>query len=131
MRKDVECTFGILKGRFRILKTGIPLHGVEVCDHVWKTCCALHSFLLDEDLLDKGWDVNRYLGEEGHHQEDDVSYFISGTSNSPLYDTSGKGVGSDFLVADGDLSTDWELDEDMEDSPDNNNCKYFREVHKM
>lgn len=23
MRKDVECTFGILKGRFRLLKTGV------------------------------------------------------------------------------------------------------------
>ena len=34
MRKDVECTFGILKGRFRVLKTGIPLHGIEVCDKV-------------------------------------------------------------------------------------------------
>ena len=28
LRKDVECTFGIMKGRFRILKTGIPLHGI-------------------------------------------------------------------------------------------------------
>ncbi len=28
LRKDVECTFGILKGRWRILKTGIRLHGV-------------------------------------------------------------------------------------------------------
>ena len=43
LRKDVECTFGLLKGRFRILKTGIPLHGVEVCDRIWKTCCALQQ----------------------------------------------------------------------------------------
>ncbi len=26
MRKDVECTFGILKGRWRILKSGVRLH---------------------------------------------------------------------------------------------------------
>ena len=35
MRKDVECTFGIMKGRFRILKTGIRVHGVEVVDKIW------------------------------------------------------------------------------------------------
>ncbi len=44
MRKDVECTFDILKGRFRIIKRGIPLHGIEACDWLWKTCCTLHNF---------------------------------------------------------------------------------------
>merc|ERR1712197_335341 len=39
MRKDVECTFGILKGRFSILKTGIKLHGFELTDQIWLTCC--------------------------------------------------------------------------------------------
>jgi len=43
LRKDVECTFGIMKGRFRILKTGVPLHGIEVCDGVWLKGCALHN----------------------------------------------------------------------------------------
>ena len=55
MRKDVECTFGILKARFGILKSGIPLHGEEACDEIWLTCCALHNFLLKEDGLDEGW----------------------------------------------------------------------------
>ena len=36
MRKDVECTFGILKGRWRILKAGVRLHGVDSCDKIWK-----------------------------------------------------------------------------------------------
>ena len=34
IRKDVECAFGIMKGRWRILKTGIRLHGVEAADKI-------------------------------------------------------------------------------------------------
>jgi hypothetical protein len=38
MRKDVECTFKILKGRCRILKSGVGISGVvnidKVCSHV-------------------------------------------------------------------------------------------------
>jgi Plant transposon protein len=56
MRKDVECTFGILKGRWRILKTGIRLHGTENADKIWKTCCALHNMLLEVDGLDEKWE---------------------------------------------------------------------------
>ena len=51
MRKDVECTFGILKGRWRILKTGIRLSGVECADKIFLTCCALHNWLLETDGL--------------------------------------------------------------------------------
>ena len=51
MRKDVECVFGILKGRFRVLKTGIRLHGAEAADNIWCTCCALHNMLLEIDGL--------------------------------------------------------------------------------
>ena len=37
MRKDVECTFGILKGRWGILKTGVQIQGtVAGCDTIWK-----------------------------------------------------------------------------------------------
>jgi len=34
-RKDVKCVFGMLKGRFRILKTGVRLEGAVACDRVW------------------------------------------------------------------------------------------------
>jgi hypothetical protein len=51
MRKDVECTFGILKGRWQILKAGVRIHGVDGVDDVWLTCCALHNWLLDIDDL--------------------------------------------------------------------------------
>jgi hypothetical protein len=56
LRKDVECTFGILKGRWRILKSGIRLHGTDGADQVFLTCCALHNKLLDIDGLDERWE---------------------------------------------------------------------------
>ena len=55
MRKDVECLFGIMKGRFCILRYGIRFHTIENCDKMWLTCCALHNLLLDVDGLDKNW----------------------------------------------------------------------------
>jgi hypothetical protein len=56
IRKDVECTFGILKGRWRILKSGIRLHGMDTVDSIWLTCCALHNMLLEADGLNRPWD---------------------------------------------------------------------------
>jgi hypothetical protein len=40
MRKDVECTFGILKKRWTILDKGVQAKKIENADLVWKTCCA-------------------------------------------------------------------------------------------
>ena len=56
MRKDVECTFGIMKKRWAILNEPIRLQGVKKADRIWKTCCALHNLLLIRDGLDKEWD---------------------------------------------------------------------------
>ena len=57
MQKDVECTFGILKGSFRVLKNSIRVRGPLATDNIWLTCCALHNFLLEEDGLDHSWDA--------------------------------------------------------------------------
>ena len=73
MRKDVECTFGILKGRWRILKSGIRLSGVECADDIFLTCCALHNWLLEIDGLDKEWRhgiPSDWEGEIGEMPED-------------------------------------------------------------
>jgi hypothetical protein len=77
IRKDVECTFGILKGRWRILKTGVRLHGVDSCDKIWKTCCALHNMLLEIDGLDKAWQMgvpSDWEGELGLFSGNDVKH---------------------------------------------------------
>jgi len=52
-RKDSECVFGILKGRWRVLKTGLRVEGAAAADRIWLTCCALHNMLLNIDGLDK------------------------------------------------------------------------------
>jgi hypothetical protein len=74
MRKDVECTFGILKGRWRILKTGIRLHGTKPADKIFKTCCALHNWLLEIDGLDDEWErgvPSEWEGSLGQHHLSD------------------------------------------------------------
>jgi DDE superfamily endonuclease len=71
LRKDVECTFGILKGRWRVLKTGVRLGHEKLCDQIFMTCCALHNMLLMVDGLDRQWkegvpsDWQGELGEVG------------------------------------------------------------------
>jgi len=52
MRKDVECTFGILKRRFRILHGGLRFHKVATIHNLFLTCCALHNRLLKYDALE-------------------------------------------------------------------------------
>jgi hypothetical protein len=51
-RKDVECTFGVVKARFRILK--YPLLCQELSDvrSVFTTCCIFHNILLEHDSGD-------------------------------------------------------------------------------
>jgi hypothetical protein len=51
VRKDIECTFGILKNRFRIWKTQINLHNKGDIDRLFKTSCVIHNMLLQDD----GW----------------------------------------------------------------------------
>ena len=79
MRKDVECTFGILKGRWRILKSGIRLNNTEIADNIWLTCCALHNMLLDVDGLSKSWNNgvrSRWEAESGEFGADDIPFAI-------------------------------------------------------
>ncbi|CAB1103804.1 unnamed protein product [Ectocarpus sp. CCAP 1310/34] len=51
VRKDIECFFGILKGRFRILKMPLLYRGIHKLDCIFQTCCALHNMLHSYDGL--------------------------------------------------------------------------------
>jgi Plant transposon protein len=93
MRKDVECTFGILKGRFRVLKTGVRLHGIKVTDNIWHTCCALHNLFLEEDGLSDEWQNGTNIWESswGDQEDSDVttyapSYLLERLTNPSSFD---------------------------------------------
>ena len=51
VRKDVECTFGILKVRFRLLRMPIMLKDKNAISAIFEVCCMLHNRLLDHDNL--------------------------------------------------------------------------------
>jgi hypothetical protein len=108
MRKDVECTLGILKGRWRILKAGVRIHGVDGVDDVWLTCCALHNWLLDIDGLSGEWKNGVPVSDwEGPMGDTDVEGLDNGVAhtiarlsknlNPRIYDSSGMGPGNDLV----------------------------------
>ena len=96
MSKYVECEFGILKGRWRILKTVVCLHSTQAVDQVWLTCCAFHNMLLDIDGLDDQWDgrqvnTSEWERELGDLEEGDVPLSMMRVLNPTQihqYDTS-------------------------------------------
>lgn len=55
-RKDVECTFGGLKSRWRFLRNGIVLQDQHSIDNAFFTCCILHNMILEDDGLDCRWE---------------------------------------------------------------------------
>ena len=97
--KDVECTFGILKGRFCILRYGIRLWGLDKTDQLWMTCCALHNRLLEVDGLCEGWENGvRSNWETDVDDENDLPFALrrlKNPSKERTYDTSSMGVGPD------------------------------------
>ncbi|CAN0508570.1 unnamed protein product, partial [Ectocarpus sp. 12 AP-2014] len=53
VRKDIECLFGRLKGRFRLFKTGILFGDRTKIDDAWFIACIIHNMLLAFDGLDQ------------------------------------------------------------------------------
>ena len=73
VRKDVECTFGILKTRFRILKNTIRLQTKELIDNVFFTCCILHNMLVEDDQWTQQDDAFN-LGDDMNVPTDDFRW---------------------------------------------------------
>ena len=78
MRKDVKCTFGIMKGSFSILRYGLRFQSITKCDQMWLTCCALHNLLLEYDGLDTNW-------EESQLTEDNETSFAMSRLGNPSF----------------------------------------------
>eukprot|EP00961_Rhodomonas_salina_P039642 532443-Rhodomonas_salina.1 len=57
--KDIETqrTFGVLKGRFRILKLPVLLHKKDKVDNVFWTCAILHNMIRKFDFQ-KRWEAD-------------------------------------------------------------------------
>ena len=78
VRKDIECCFGILKGRFRILKIPVLFQSQAAIDNIFKTCCVLHNLILSYDGLDTRWErAVDWNGVDGHHCFQDLGKIIN------------------------------------------------------
>lgn len=78
VRKDIECFFGRLKGRFRLFKTGVVFQKREKIDNAWFTACIIHNMLHAFDglaNLEKDMD---WAGKAGEADES-TGAFPSGT----------------------------------------------------
>ena len=86
IRKDVECTFGIMKDRFFLLSYGLRFQSIVSCDQLWLTCCALHNMLLKTDGLDKNRDKGVRSDWEDEHNRDrsKVTPYAISRLNRPL-----------------------------------------------
>ena len=73
VRKDVECTFGILKKRWRVLNNGFFHREMEICSKIFITCCWLNNFLLD--LMERS---NVRVGRGAPIDDDGI--WLSGTT---------------------------------------------------
>lgn len=67
VRKDVECFFGRLKGRFRLLKLPIMMRTPKEVDNVFYTCCILHNMLHAFDGLHEMEADVHWAGQDGLH----------------------------------------------------------------
>ncbi len=47
VRKDDECTFGILKKRWWIFNNGLQFRDIGDCNKIFIMCCCPHNYLLD------------------------------------------------------------------------------------
>jgi Plant transposon protein len=110
MRKDVECTFGILKGRFRILKTGVRFHKIESVDKLWCTCCALHNLFLEDDGLSHNWENGaRSEWEEDLDIRDDDDDYLDVSDDE---EEENNQIGEGIVVQVDDTVDDTVLDEE-------------------
>ncbi|KAJ0170467.1 hypothetical protein K1T71_013838 [Dendrolimus kikuchii] len=62
-RRTVECAFGIMTNKWRILHRPIDVK-LDFCDHIIKACCILHNFVRQHDSkqLNESFQVSELQG---------------------------------------------------------------------
>nr|CAH7754653.1 unnamed protein product [Callosobruchus chinensis] len=75
-RRYIECTFGILSNKWRILHRPVNVN-IDLAENIVKICCILHNFVrsrdgyaYDDTLMVTGLNLLRFetvTEEEGHH----------------------------------------------------------------
>ena len=68
-RVDIERSFGLLKGKFRKLKS-LDMHKVEEIPNVIITCCTLHNFILLHETLDED-DIEMEDSDDNDNEDED------------------------------------------------------------
>lgn len=92
-RKNVECQFGILKKRGKILKSGLPYKSVAQCDNIVTFLCILHNMLK----------VCDGLHDIGNLETDWERVKITGIENLS------RNLGSDLTEEDQDVDSEFDL----------------------
>ena len=71
VRKDVECTFGILKKRFGLLRAPLLVRRKDKVEDIVWTACWLHNVLLSYDYDDDDDAFLEGFGDEGDLDDKD------------------------------------------------------------
>ena len=101
VRKDVECVFGILKKRWRVLDHGFKFRSLEICEKVFFTCCCLHNEMLD--MMESR--SNRYRVGRGSAASDEGMWLGDGSDDVQFSLEVDKEINESQRV----LSTQWHL----------------------
>ena len=65
MRKDIECCYGRVKGRFRLFRGDIIYKSRASIDNAWFTTCILHNMLHHYNKLDVMTEAFNWEGSAG------------------------------------------------------------------
>jgi hypothetical protein len=93
VRKDVECAFGILKIRFRLLRNPVVYQDGETISNAFKTACMLHNMLLEYDGLNEiNWenidpddDVIEEEADQAIDEQVPLNPFLNNVVEMPTY----------------------------------------------
>jgi hypothetical protein len=79
-RKDVECVFGILKARFRMLSKALEFNSAKTIENIMKCCCMLHNILLIHDGLDSRYNDKNFweqVNPDDDSEEVDLETYVN------------------------------------------------------